>query len=84
MQKTTSHTKQVTLITVAFQDAYEQINEEEVGFYAEHFINDRFDYTVKLDPSGRIEIPRAVAQDFDTNGLSTDALQKILASYRPE
>jgi len=54
-----------------------------IGNYQEHFINDRFDYTVRLD-NGRIEMSREIAQDYEVQpeSISEERIKKVAQSYR--
>ena len=55
----------------------------EIGDYEEHFVNERFDFTIKLN-NGRLEISRTVAQDYEVQPGSISEVQiKIIAqSYK--
>ncbi|WP_295201964.1 hypothetical protein [uncultured Chryseobacterium sp.] len=55
----------------------------EIGNYEEHFINERFDYTVRLS-NGRIVVPRSMAQDQEAQPSSIDEkhIQSVAANFK--
>lgn len=56
-----------------------------IGNYKEHFINERFNFTVLLS-NGRIEIPRGTAKDQekDPSSISEASINKVAATFEME
>ncbi len=78
MHKTKENINGVTAIT----DIARRYNPD-IGIYQEHFVNDRFNYTVRLD-NGRIEMSREIAQDYEVqpNSISEERVMRVAQSYR--
>lgn len=58
---------------------------DNIGNYVEHFINEEFNYSVRLDNNCGIKVSHSLAQDFSRmpSILSEEDLQRIAASlYR--
>jgi hypothetical protein len=55
----------------------------EIGNYIEHFINERFSFTVRLS-NGRIEMPMEMAHDQETmpSSITEDRIQNIAARFQ--
>lgn len=55
----------------------------EIGNYLEHFINEHFDYTIRLN-NGRMEIPMTAAQDQERMpaSISEKQIQIIANSFQ--
>lgn len=77
MHKTTENKSGVISITNKAREYNSNI-----GVYQEHFINDRFNYTVRLD-NGRIEIPREMAQDYEVqpSSVSEERIKRVAQTY---
>jgi len=56
--------------------------DSEIGNYIEHFINERFSFTVRLS-NGRIEMPMEMAHDQETmpSSITEDRIQNIAARF---
>jgi hypothetical protein len=78
MQKTNQHSGGVRGILTRTR----QYNPE-IGNYMEHFINERFSFTVRLS-NGRIEIPMEMAHDQETmsSSISEDRIQNIAQRFQ--
>jgi hypothetical protein len=78
MQKTTQHSSGVRGILARTR----QYNPE-IGNYMEHFINERFSFTVRLS-NGRIEMPMEMAHDQETmpSSISEDRIQNIAQLFQ--
>ena len=78
MQKTTQHSSGVRSILTRTR----QYNPE-IGNYMEHFINERFLFTVRLS-NGRIEMPMEMAHDQETmpSNISEDRIQNIAQRFQ--
>ena len=80
MQKTNDYSHGVkSLVSMA-----QKINPE-IGSYQEHFINESFDFTVKLS-NGRLNVSRVAAQDFEAqpNSISEGQIRRIADSFNAE
>lgn len=78
MHKTTENTSGVIAITNKAR-----VYNTDIGIYQEHFLNDRFNYTVRLD-NGRIEMSREIAQDYEVqpSSISEERIMRVAQSYR--
>lgn len=78
MQKTTQYSSGVRGILSRTR----QYNPE-IGNYMEHFINERFSFTVRLS-NGRIEMPMEMAHDQETmpSSISEDRIQNIVQRFQ--
>lgn len=54
----------------------------EIGNYEEHFINESFNYTVRVS-NGRIVVPRSMAQDQEVqpSSISEDRIKSVAANF---
>lgn len=77
MEKTIKNTNGV--ISVGFEA---RIYNPAIGSYREHFINERFGYTVRLS-NGRIEISMEIAEDYEVqpSSVSSDRIAKVAETY---
>ena len=77
MQETTANTTGVMTITDKAR-----VYNNQIGYYQEHFINDRFNYTVHLD-NGRIEMPRDIAEDYELQpeSIMEERIKKVAQTY---
>ncbi len=78
MEKTTENTAGVIAITDKAR-----IFNNEIGSYQEHFLNERFGYTIRLS-NGRIEMSREIAQDYEVQpeSISDKRIEKVAQTYR--
>lgn len=55
----------------------------EIGYYEEHFINENFNYTVKVS-NGRIYVPRSMAQDQEVlpSSINEDRIKMVAANFK--
>jgi hypothetical protein len=55
----------------------------DIGSYQEHFINERFGFTVRLS-NGRIEMSLEVAQDYEAqpSSVTIDRIERVAATFR--
>lgn len=55
----------------------------DIGNYVEHFINEQFNYSVRLDNNHAVKVSRILAQDFGKmpNILTEKDLQNIAESF---
>jgi hypothetical protein len=53
-----------------------------IGEYKEHFINERFGYTVRLT-NGRIEMSKEIAADYEVqpNSVSKDRIGRVVQTF---
>lgn len=89
MTKTTTHTKEINILTLYVMEYFENQESEEdqlmIGGYLEHFISERFTYIVALNPNGRLEMSMDVVRDYETSKrISADDIKLIANSYRPQ
>ena len=56
-----------------------------IGTYQEHFLNERFGYTVRLS-NGRIEMSSNVAHDYEVqpSSINSDQIDKVAGTFLPE
>jgi hypothetical protein len=59
-----------------------RIYNSEIGSYQEHFINERFGYTIRLS-NGRIEIPMNMAKDQEVmpQSISEDRIMNVANNF---
>lgn len=78
MERTTQYSRGVRGILTRTR----QYNTE-IGNYMEHFINERFSFTVRLS-NGRIEMPMEMAHDQETmpSSISEDRIQNIAQRFQ--
>lgn len=78
MQKTTEYQNAVTAIVSRASG----INPK-IGSYMEHFINESFNFTVRLD-NGRVSISRELAQDYQATGgrIEQERIIHVANSYQ--
>lgn len=78
MQKTTQYSGGVRGILTRAR----QYNPE-IGNYVEHFINERFSFTIRLS-NGRIEMPMEMAHDQETmpSSISEERIQNIAQRFQ--
>ena len=55
----------------------------EIGSYLEHYINEGFEFSVKLS-NGAINMSIEVAQDYEAqpSSVTSERIQKVAATYR--
>tara|TARA_Y100000991_G_scaffold104490_1_gene78707 strand:+ start:273 stop:617 length:345 start_codon:yes stop_codon:yes gene_type:complete len=58
-------------------------NNPEIGSYQEHFINEQFNFTVRLS-NGRIVIPMTMAQDQEVQptSISEERIQRVANGFQ--
>ncbi len=77
MYKTTENSNGVTGIISEARNL-----NPEIGIYKEHFINAKFQYTVRLS-NGRIEMSKDIAKHYETQpkSVSEDKIQGVAYTY---
>lgn len=55
----------------------------EIGNHIEHFINERFSFTIRLS-NGRIEMPMEMAQDLETmpSSITEDSIRNLSTRFQ--
>jgi len=81
MKKTNEYWNEINDLVDIVQKRFE-VEGKKIGYYGEHFINERFNYTIRLEPNGRLEIPRTVAQDFEHIKPTENQIERIMKSYQ--
>lgn len=78
MKKTTTNTRGVIGI---LNEA--RVYNSAIGDYQEHFINERFGYTIRLS-NGRIEMSREIADDYEVqpNSVSKDKIERVAQTFK--
>ena len=78
MTKTNDHRSGVIAVTSLART----INSE-IGSYQEHFINERFGFSVRLS-NGAIDMSREVAQDYEAqpSSVTADRIQIVANTFR--
>ena len=58
-------------------------NNPEIGFYQEHYLNDRYDFSVMLT-NGVIDMSIEVVQDYEArpSSVTSDRIDKVVKTFR--
>lgn len=78
MTKTTQYQRGVEAVT-----SYARALNPEIGTYQEHFINERFGFSVRLS-NGVINMSIEVAQDYEAqpSSVTQDRIEKVAKTFR--
>lgn len=60
-----------------------RLQNQEIGFYQQHYINENFGYTVRLTNNGGIRVSQEIAQDYEVDpaSITEEQIQRVANSY---